>query len=316
MLAVNRQRDRNPGRLSTDFGTHPTAPHRLTTVETTKSTGEIPMPPPELDDLPEPHELRAHLSADRPLDWGDPPPTKAQIAAEFGERRAARSLALLIRVAEVEPRITADFTAAMPVGSEPHHLKNRLKSPQSLARKLDLTDRAWTGYVPEDVLRFTVVVPNPDDVVDAATSMVGDLESRGWAMDSAHHSYVDGSRYKGLHAFLRCEGEVIELQVHSRESIEVKTRTTPLYEIERDPRQSRQARDAARSACISLSDGMRHPIGIAELTELGGVPVEVRKYGGGQVRSAPRPGAGQPARQEQARPGRTTNENPRDGIER
>ena len=71
--------------LSTDFGRHPTAAYRLTTVEGTKSTGEIPMPPPDLDDLPEPHELRTRLSAHRPLDWGDPLPDKAQIATEFGK---------------------------------------------------------------------------------------------------------------------------------------------------------------------------------------------------------------------------------------
>ena len=41
------------------------------------------MPPPDLDDLPEPHDLRARLTTNRPLDWGDPLPTKAQIAASY-----------------------------------------------------------------------------------------------------------------------------------------------------------------------------------------------------------------------------------------
>jgi hypothetical protein len=274
------------------------------------------MPPPELDDLPEPRELRTRLSADRPIDWGDPLPSKAQIAAEFGENAATRGLTMLARAAEVEQRVTADFTAAVPSGTVPHHLQNRMKSPHSLARKISKADDYGRVLSPEDLLRYTIVVPDPDDLVDAAAGIVRNLRSKGWVMDSAHHSYVDGSRYKGLHAFLRCEGELIELQIHSQESLEVKTRTTPLYETERDPRQTKQARATARSACISLSDGMRHPTGIAELAELGGVPVEVRKYGGGHVSPLARPGAGQPIRQEHVKPGRTAPDNPRDGIER
>jgi hypothetical protein len=274
------------------------------------------MPPPDLDDLPEPHELRARLSTDRPLDWGDPLPTKAQIATEFGEGATTRSLAMLARAADVERRVTADFAAAVPSQAVSHHLKNRMKSPQSLARKLSESDDARGVASPEDLLRYTAVVPDPDDLVDAATDLVRSLQTKGWVMDSANHSYVDGSRYKGLHTFLRREGELVEVQVHSQESIDVKTQTTGLYEIERDPRQTKQARDTARSACISLSAGLREPAGIAQLTELGGVPLEVRTYGGGQVSPLARPGAGQRAQQEQGKPGRPAIGNPRDGIER
>ncbi|TDU91611.1 hypothetical protein EV138_5220 [Kribbella voronezhensis] len=274
------------------------------------------MPPPELDDLPEPRDLHARLTTHRPLDWGDPLPTKTEIAVQFDESAAVRSLAMLRRAAEVERRVTADFTEVVPSGIEPHHLQHRMKSPQSLARKLSKFDNSGRVLSPEDLLRYTIVVPEPDDLVAAATDIVRDLQAKGWTMESAHHSYVDGSRYKGLHTFLRCEGELVELQIHSRESIEVKTRTTPLYEIERDPRQPRQARVAARAACISLSDGLRQPTGVAELTELGGVPVEIRKYGGGHVGPAARPAAGQPARQERTKPGATPTVNPRDGIER
>ena len=110
----------------------------------------------------------------------------------------------------------------------------------------------------------------------------------GWTMDSAHHSYLEGSRYKGLHAFLRCYDELIELQIHSRESIDVKERTTPLYVVERDNRQDKQVRDAARAASIALSETMRQPAGVDELDELGGVPVARRVYGKRRGQSGPR----------------------------
>ncbi|QNE18378.1 hypothetical protein F1D05_11325 [Kribbella qitaiheensis] len=275
------------------------------------------MPPPELDDLPEPHDLHNRLSADRPLDWGDPLPSKAQIAAEFGAGAATRGLEFLTRALEVEKRVTADFTAAVPSGTVPHNLQNRMKSPHSLARKLRKTENYWSPRDPEDVLRYTVVAPEPDDLVEAAAGIVRDLQSKGWVMDSAHHSYVDGSRYKGLHAFMHCQGELVELQIHSQESLEVKTRTTPLYEVERDPRQSPPARAAARAACISMSVQMRQPIGIAELTELGGVPVSTRSYGGTHSTALARPGAKTPSTaQVPAKPGHPAPGKPRDGIER
>jgi hypothetical protein len=110
-------------------------------------------------------------------------------------------------------------------------------------------------------------------------------------MEAAHHSYVDGSRYKGLHAFLLAHGERVELQVHSDESIDVKERTTPLYEIERDRDQPPAAREAARRECIALSDQMKQPAGIDNLKELGGVPVKAISYG--KQRQQSRTDAGQ-----------------------
>jgi hypothetical protein len=67
--------------------------------------------------------------------------------------------------------------------------------------------------------------------------------------------------------------------LHSTESIEIKERTTTLYEIERDREQDPAARDAARRECIALSDQMTHPAGIDDLQELGGVKVNAISYG-------------------------------------
>lgn len=64
-----------------------------------------------------------------------------------------------------------------------------------------------------------------------------------------------------------------------RESIDVKTRTTPLYVVERDHRQPREKRTQARNEAIALSGQMRQPVGIDDLKTLGGVPVVIRFYG-------------------------------------
>jgi hypothetical protein len=230
--------------------------------------------------LPEPAELHARLNTRRPLDWGDPIPTKKEIAAEFGQDATSRSLTSLAHAAEVEEQITDDLLSAVVPGTVAYQLESRLKSPQSLARKLQNREGTDFDSQPlEDLVRYTIVAPDPDDIVKTATDACDSLVARGWAMESAHHSYVDGSRYKGLHLFLHGHGERVELQIHSPESIDVKTRTTALYAIERDRRQPRASRDEAGDTCIALSDQMKQPAGIDELAVLGGVAVGTRSYG-------------------------------------
>lgn len=58
-----------------------------------------------LNNLPEPEDLHALVSGRRPLDWGDPIPSKAELAAKYGDRYTARSLQLLAKAAAVEPAI-------------------------------------------------------------------------------------------------------------------------------------------------------------------------------------------------------------------
>ncbi|TDW19376.1 hypothetical protein [Kribbella kalugense] len=232
-------------------------------------------------DLPEPADLYARLTARRPLDWGDPIPTKAQISAEYGAEPTARSLHLLSKAAAVEPDITEAVISAIGVEAEAYHLENRLKSPQSLARKLVRFEEYYRrpSSVPDDILRYTAAVKHPDELTKAAVRTIDRLTNNNWQMADAHHSYVDGSRYKGVHTHLRSLGELIEVQVHSTESIDVKERTTTLYEIERDREQEPATRDAARRECIALSDQMTQPAGIDDLQELGGVKVNAISYG-------------------------------------
>jgi hypothetical protein len=254
----------------------------------------MPTGPSGLEGLPEPAHLHARLSTHRSLDWGDPIPSMKDIATELGADRTRRSLSMLVQAAKVEARVTDDFLASVKPGTVSYQLQSRMKSPQSLARKIRKLEGTQFAHQPlEDILRYTVVAPEPDHVVATTVELCEQLRAKGWAMDSAHHSYVDGSRYKGLHMFLRSQGELVELQVHSRESLDVKTRTTPLYVIERDPRQDREHRDLAREACIELSAQLRQPAGLKELTTLGGVAVDIRSYGKKRRQPVPRPSADQ-----------------------
>src|SRR5207249_7206596 len=123
--------------------------------------------------------------------------------------------------------ITGDLVSSIDSGATAYQLENRLKSPQSLARKiLKLTGTDFDGRPLDDVVRYTILTPEPDNLVPTAADACDSLTARGWEMNSALHSYANGSRYKGLHLFLQSHGERVEVQIHSRESIDVKARTT------------------------------------------------------------------------------------------
>ncbi|TCC46608.1 hypothetical protein E0H75_26500 [Kribbella capetownensis] len=233
-----------------------------------------------LGELPEPAELHAWLNARRRLDWDERIPTKAQIAGEYGVDATVRSLTLLTEAARVEQEITEDLTASIGPDTSAYQLESRLKSPQSLTRKIFIRTGTDFDQLPlDDVVRYTILAPEPDDLVRTAIDACDSLADRGWEMSGAIHSYADGSRYKGLHLFLYSQAVRVEVQVHSRESIDVKTRTTPLYVVERDHGQPREKRTRARNEAVALSGQMRQPAGIDDLKTLGGVPVVLRFYG-------------------------------------
>ncbi|MDX6280739.1 MAG: hypothetical protein QOH03_1810 [Kribbellaceae bacterium] len=120
--------------------------------------------------------------------------------------------------------------------------------------------------------------------VALAKSVTQELQAKGWRLTRARNSYVERSRYKGLHLDWRTPGgQRVEVQVHSPRSVQVKESTTRLYETERDRRRPAQERDAARAECVRLSASLTPPDGLEELKTLGECEVEVRGYGLGRV---------------------------------
>jgi hypothetical protein len=238
------------------------------------------MPPPGSEDLPTPSDLHARFSTmHAPVDWGQRLPFAAEIAELYGAKATARSLRLLERTIGTEPRITAQFLEAMPPSASAHRLECRIKSPESLARKLHDLQRSKQRHPPDDLLRYTALTEVPDTLVDAARDTCDELSRAGWQIRYAKQSYTEGSRYKGIHGyFVTPSDDRVEVQFHSVASVKVKEATTPWYEIERDARSSPGERTAAREECVRLWATLQEPPGIGILTELGGLRVAVSNY--------------------------------------
>ncbi|MFC5266982.1 hypothetical protein ACFPJ1_33100 [Kribbella qitaiheensis] len=238
------------------------------------------MPPPGPEHLPAPSELLARFSSgSTPVRWDQQLPSTAEITQLYGAKATAESLRLLERTISTEPRITAQFLAAMPPSASAHRLECRIKSPDSLARKLHDLQRSKRRHPPDDLLRYTAFTEAPDTLVDAARETCDELRRAGWQIRYAKQSYTEGSRYKGIHGyFVTPSDDQVEVQFHSVASMQVKDATRPWYEIERDARSSPEERLAAREECVRLSATLQEPPGIGTLTELGGLRVAVSNY--------------------------------------
>jgi hypothetical protein len=176
---------------------------------------------------------------------------------------------------------TKELLGSVADGAQLYQLERRIKSPQSLARKIK-KQIGGSRQQPsiEDLQRYTMMTGDHGGVVDLLKETATRLQDRGWELKRVRNSYVSGSRYKGIHLdTYDPRGQRIEVQVHSTASLAVKEATTRPYEVERDERRAKPERELARGECILLSESLPTPRGLNQLTELGGCPVTVRGYG-------------------------------------
>jgi hypothetical protein len=235
--------------------------------------------PPAPGDLPNPISLRQAFETTHPLNWGDTPLSVAEISRLHGSEAARRALGLLLRAAAVEPTVTAQFLDSLPPSTTAYQLDRRVKSPESLARKIVDWQVTNDRFPIDDILRYTVLTESTDELVAAARRTADSLTERGWRVRYAMHSYSEGSRYKGVHANLVVPGAPrIEVQIHSVASARVKELTTPWYQIERSAASSAAERTLARMQCVEASATLEQPRDIDRLTHLGGKRVAVNNY--------------------------------------
>ena len=215
-----------------------------------------------------------------PINWG----THAEVSSEYAPQTRAAVASIIDKAIAAEPAVTRDYLAALPDGTRAHGLEHRIKSPDSLASKLQRQEEKGSletpARMPTDVLRYTSVVDLDSDLVTSAHAIVDDLRRDGWTVTKAHHSYVAGNRYKGIHSTLTSpnNGTPVELQFHSKSSIDVKDRTHESYEIVRDENRPMSERLEAERWAQSLTESLAQPAGIDELAHLGGVPVAIKIY--------------------------------------
>ncbi len=204
---------------------------------------------------------------------------------------AAEAVAVIAEARDIEAATTSEILAALPRGTRPDGLAFRMKSPSSLARKLE--SKAEAGMVdpnePQamqkvsdkltDILRYTAISEKHDDLRRTVRSTVKSLQASGYTVVEADSSYVDSNPYKGIHVLLRKGDErPIEVQFHSELSQRVKDDNHLDYEIERDIRQPFADRAAARARMVANWSTVPAPQGLSKIKTIGGVPLVEKSY--------------------------------------
>lgn len=181
-------------------------------------------------------------------------------------------------------------SAAAAAGAQLHGAVYRIKSPESLARKISTKMEAADALEEQpsaqetaaritDVTRYTALSAEHDQIVPTSKAVVADLEARGWQVIEAEHSYMSGNPYKGLHLLIRHQdGQVAELQIQSARSQEIKDRAHVLYNISRDTSRPTSERRQAAQENKRLYDDLPAPAGLDTLDKLGSVLVRKKRY--------------------------------------
>ena len=159
-----------------------------------------------------------------------------------GGAHGASSSGLLGRAREVEPRNTATMTGlAEKHGAEMYGLKYRLKTQQSLARKIKQdAEEKYDGDTEKaaskinDSLRYTMVA-DTGNYVGMAEGVMADLAAEGYQITNTKNFWQEGSMYKGINMqLISPEGHRMELQFHTRDSIAVKEVNHKIYMVQRN----------------------------------------------------------------------------------
>lgn len=196
----------------------------------------------------------------------------------------ATAIERLQHIRDAEPEVTRtllEATKTAPAGTRLHGLEARMKSPASTTEKIRRKGEALRGLTPHDVvarftdlLRYTVVCREHDELLPTVHQVLAELLGRGAEILEVSSTYTDGAPYKGLHVILRFPDKpAFEVQFHSELSQSVKDEIHGHYEIARSIDADSAARGAAAAACVRLSATVPTPAGLDEAQEIHGHPI-------------------------------------------
>ena len=220
---------------------------------------------------------------------GLPKAASVQVQAE---QQAAR---LLTQARKSEPTITANLSkAAKQNGGEMVGLEYRLKSQESLARKIkDETAPRVERLVGKGVSRnnavaseMPVVVEKINDALRYTTTFtkqnyktgiektLSALEQQGCKVEKLKDSWSirgtkDDRGYRGINVTLRdANGQQFELQFHTKQSFDTKMQTHGLYDEIRDPKTTPARRTELEQLQLVEGNKIELPTAVDEIPKM------------------------------------------------
>jgi hypothetical protein len=201
----------------------------------------------------------------------------ADVEPEAGRSDEAVRLAKGIRDKAVaaEPAITKLIEGvAKQSGAKLEGLANRIKSTDSLARKIDADaeagyagDRKKAAEEISDANRYTISV-NDGDYADTLKSTVTALEETGWQV-RVKNFWQSGDPYDGVNIKATRDGVKVEVQVHTPKSF--KTKEKELHDVYEEYRVSKDDtfRRSAWDRMVGIAQRVPRPANYATVLGVG-----------------------------------------------
>jgi hypothetical protein len=213
----------------------------------------------------------------------------ADIPANSSRSAEAVSAATKLReqIEKVEPQITKDLVdVANEVGGTFPEIKGRstleqrVKSTDSLARKIDADaekeyngDRDQAAAKISDAVRYTINFEE-NQYTDSTQQIVSSLTNKGYEVQSIKNFWRTGDPYDGVNMKLKKDGVLVEVQLHTQNSLRVKEeKLHPKYEVYRESQNNRQRR-ALWNSMVKIAEEIPRPAKYQTLLAVGTVVVQ------------------------------------------
>lgn len=204
--------------------------------------------------------------------WNDQ--TRARYEVSHTSKKLAESISKAASIKE--PKITKDVTSAIKQsGSDTYGLEHRLKTKESIQRKIDTdslekrisTDDAAMGI--KDAVRYTSI-SNTNNFVRSYFKVKRDLEKKGYSEVRCRNyfeMYLKGeAKHKSVQSVFRDkDGYLFEIQFQTPESQKAKDEKVPIYEERRKPGLSDKRKIELENQMISLMDPVPIPDDILKI---------------------------------------------------
>ena len=164
-----------------------------------------------------------------------------------------------------EPKITNDVGRSVErCGAHMYGLENRLKTQDSIARKLASKDI-------KDAVRYTAILSDKN-FVKQYSLIKSQMESNGYSESKCKNYFEQYRQGKVNHKSVQCnfktpDGYTFEIQFQTKSSQKAKDKKVPLYEEARNPNTTEQRRKQLIKQMRLLADDVNDPPGIEDIKE-------------------------------------------------
>jgi len=216
-------------------------------------------------------------SNNRPAMAPDKAPSKGQSKEAIAEAQKLRSKAEAFEpvITDLMEGITSSIGGKFAELDGKSSLVNRLKSTDSLARKIDADaekdhggDREKAANALSDAVRYTLNV-DENNYTDGLEKTVKAVEETGWKVDSVKNFWQAGDPYDGTNIKISKEGVKVELQLHTPTSHRIKEvdlhNDYEKYRVSKDNTERKSLWDSM----VNKAQAIPRPANMAKLLTIG-----------------------------------------------